>query len=200
MYKKKVIYLVRHGDKVKTPVDPPLSDLGNKQAQLTGKFLKSFPITRIFTSPILRAKQTAKHIADQLNIESETDELLRERSNWGDTPGQSFEEFLAVWEKATKERDWQPPAGDSSRRAGQRLEEIISKIAKGGNEHVVLVTHGGIITDFLRNSFTIEEINQHIDDFDSINIMECSITILEVDPKVSLKLIKLANTDHLENS
>lgn len=198
---KKTIYIIRHGDKVRIPGDPSLSDLGNAQAQLSAKYFQSLPITKVIASPILRTQQTAKHIADALGLDYEINEKLKERVNWGDDPNQSFEDFLNMWNRAAKERDWKPPVGDSSRKAGERLESMVKNSLKLNDEHIVLVTHGGIITDFLRNVFSAEELNRHINDFESKledNIKECSITILGTnsnDP--TLKLISLAKIDHL---
>lgn len=197
----KKFYIIRHGDKVRNPGDPPLSELGNLQAQKAAKHLQGLPISRIVASPILRTQQTAKHIADMLGLAYGTNDLLKERVNWGDDPNQTFEDFLSMWTKASQDRHWQPPVGDSSVSAGKRLEKVISDMLSNEDEHVVLVTHGGIITDFLRNAFVNEELNQFISDFESTldeNIKECSITIVEADPNnPKLKLVELACIDHL---
>lgn len=195
-------YIIRHGEKLRTPGDPPLSNIGNIQAQKTAKHLQQFPINNILASPILRTQQTAKHIADLLGLEVETNHLLRERVNWGDEPNQSFEDFIQMWIRSNKDRHWQPPVGDSSLNSGRRLEKAIQDFSeKNDNSHTVLVTHGGIITDFLRNAFDNNVLGNFITDFQSTldnNIKECSITIVEADINNSnLKLIQLANRQHL---
>ena len=194
-------YLIRHGDKEKTPGDPPLSDLGNKQAKLTAQHLQIHPITKIIASPTLRTKQTAHLIANQLSLGIETSDLLKERSNWGDNPKQSFHDFLAMWIKSSRQRDWQPDVGDSSFCSGKRLEKLICNLSQQPDQHIALVTHGGIIADFLRNVFTINELGQFVGNlgfelYDSIK--ECSITLVEADPtQQQFKLIKFADTSHL---
>ncbi|MBI5151836.1 MAG: histidine phosphatase family protein [Candidatus Pacebacteria bacterium] len=77
----KRFYLVRHGEKIKTPGDPPLSDIGEKQALMTAHHLKSFQISKVYSSPILRTLQTATFIADTLHVQLEVDNLLKERVN-----------------------------------------------------------------------------------------------------------------------
>jgi len=197
----KTFYIVRHGDKVKVAGDPPLSDLGNHQAKQTAQYLKSFPVSRIISSPLLRTQQTAQHIADSLGLHFETNALLKERVNWGDDPKQTFPDFLSMWNTSSLERNWQPPVGDSSIHSGQRLEKIIHDLMNEKDEHIVLVTHGGITTDFLRNVFTDDQLNHFIKEFDLTldeNIQECSVTIVEADgEKQTLTLKKLASTDHL---
>ncbi len=197
----KRFYLIRHGEKDKIYGDPPLSDKGILQAQKTGAYLKQFPISQILTSPLLRTRQTGKYIADQLGLQPEINNLLTERANWGDDPHQSFSDFLTMWQKASDQRSWQPPQGDSSIGAGQRMEKVIADLLPSPNNHIVLVTHGGIITDFLRNVFSQTQLNKFIPGFSTtldINIKECSITIIDVDFKTAkVILVALADTKHL---
>lgn len=198
----KYFYLVRHGEKQKTQGDPPLSPAGKRQAKLTAKYLSQFPVKTIFTSPMKRTTQTAAEIGKILGIPLLSTSLLKERVNWGDDPNQSFEDFLSMWQQASANRDWQPPVGDSSLQAGNRLMSFIDSLLPHTAEHIVLVTHGGIITDFLRNLFDESYLNNHIPNFSSTldeNIKDCSITILEKDRRDnSLKLIKLAFWEHLK--
>ena len=68
------LYLVRHGatdnNRAKPPrlqgrrTDPPLSDEGLGQARQTGEFLADSALDRVYSSPLLRARQTAEAIAE----------------------------------------------------------------------------------------------------------------------------------------
>jgi len=68
------LYLVRHGatanNRAKPPrlqgrrTDPPLSEEGLAQARQTGRFLADSPPDAVFSSPLLRARQTAEAIAE----------------------------------------------------------------------------------------------------------------------------------------
>lgn len=198
----KYFYLIRHGEKKKTQSDPPLSPTGRRQAKLTAKYLSQFPINAIFSSPMKRTVQTAAEIGKFLEIPVSLAPLLRERVNWGDDPNQSFIDFLAMWQQASMHRDWQPPVGDSSLQAGNRLISFLDSLLLHQAEHLVVVTHGGIITDLLRNLFDESYLNTHIADFSSTldeNIKECSITILEKDKlNNNVRLIKLASWEHLK--
>jgi len=183
----KTIYLIRHGEKERIMGDPALTDTGKLQAQQTADFLKAFAISRIISSPILRTKQTAEYIADALHLPLEIDSLLRERTNWGDDPNQSFDDFLTMWDKVSLDRDWQPPVGDSSIYCGKRLEKVIAAI---NDQRVVLVTHGGIISDYLRNVFP------NLDAAVEEKIKECSITEIEITDNTPTA-IKIGFIDHL---
>lgn len=198
----KYFYLVRHGEKHTAQGDPPLSSAGRRQAKFTAKFLSRFPVKAIFTSPMKRTIQTAVVIGKTLGMPILPTPLLKERVNWGDDPRQSFAEFLAMWKKASKKRDWQPPVGDSSFQSGKRLESLIDSLDSHPAKHIVLVTHGGIIADFLRNLFDDSHLDFHLPGFssswDDNIIKECSITILEKKGlERKFKLIKLADADHL---
>jgi broad specificity phosphatase PhoE len=70
---KTVLYLIRHGataaNIASPPVlqgrqfDPPLAELGIRQAELTRDFLAIRPVDRCYSSPLKRALQTASIIA-----------------------------------------------------------------------------------------------------------------------------------------
>lgn len=185
------------------PGDPPLSLKEVKQAKLTAKYLSQFPVKAVFSSPLERTKQTAAEIGKFFKIPVSPTPLLRERVNWGDDPKQSFAEFLEMLKKSSMKRNWQPPIGDSSFQAGRRLESFIGSLDLHPSEHIVLVSHGGIIADFLRNVFDDSYLNLHMPGFSSSldeNIKDCSITILEKDEIGKLKLSALAFTDHLSQT
>jgi len=194
------LYLVRHGEKQKIKGDPPLTALGQEQAKLTALYLSGKGVDFILSSPILRAQQTAEAISKKLNLPFETEPLLRERSNWGDDDGQTFEDFLEMWNKSTVDRDWVPPVGDSSRNAGERISRVINS-PKYSDLNLVLVTHGGVIRDFLRNVFQEQLLDSVIPSFSSSledMIDEASVTtiLMNQDKKV-YELVALNFTDHL---
>lgn len=75
----RILYLVRHGQRLDTvqkqwyspndnQYDPPLSPEGMGQAYQIAQRLQSEPIDTIFTSPYLRALQTAHPIAEALDL------------------------------------------------------------------------------------------------------------------------------------
>lgn len=193
-------YLIRHGEKNKTKGNPSLSIFGKKQAQLTANYLKRFPISEIYTSPLKRCQETAKIIAKILKLPVKIKEDLRERMNWGDNSTLSFEDFLKLWEKTSIYRSLKPEFGDSSRAAGKRLEKVIKETSfNKSKSHIVLATSGGIIADFLRNVFPEDCLRKYKSDFPEEHekhIEECSITIIK-EINNNFELIKIASDDHL---
>lgn len=166
-----IFYMVRHGQidrdhvvRGGNPADPPLSTQGRMEAEQVVAFLRPHPILRVYASDLRRAQETAAPLAAALNLLLRVDRRLRERVNFGEVPGQSREEFAALWEQGSRERDFVPPVGDSSRAAGQRVEAFMAEVhgellaAGVTNGEVVAVAHGGLIADFLLNIATPEQL------------------------------------------
>ncbi len=68
------IFFVRHGQSEGNlggdcaPYDPPLTELGHAQAARTGLALSGHDITALYTSPMMRAMQTAKALHEVLGL------------------------------------------------------------------------------------------------------------------------------------
>lgn len=192
-------YLVRHGA---IPFeqgggDPGLSETGMAQARRTGRYLARCTIGALYSSPLRRTLETARCIGAELELPVRVDAALRERVNWGDDPAQTWQQFWAMWEHATRDRDWQPPVGDSSRAAGERLERFMSALGTSAPmASFVLVTHGGIIGDMLRNLFTEAELRAVIGDVDKMGY--CSVKRIERTSAGQYCLDACANGTHLQ--
>lgn len=196
------IYLIRHGDKEKTPGDPPLSPLGRQQAQQTSLYLKKVPKIKVYASPLRRTIETAQYIAEHHSEQIIVDQRLRERMNWGDISGQSFEEFLKIWDKTQRDRLYSPENGDSSYEAGQRMELFIHEAVEVyPNIDLAVVAHGGIISDFLLNIFEDVITRQFSSQIshNNVKIPECSVTIVTYD-KNQFSLLCLAESAHLTDT
>ncbi len=190
--------LIRHGDKHFSPMDPGLNELGHEQARRTAQHLVSQPIQKIIASPLRRTQETAGYIAEALNLPIHTDSRLRERINWGDRPGQTRDDFIQTWIQTSKDRDFVPLGGQSSRQAGNSFLAVITEHVSAPEEHILLVSHGGIISDFLRNIFTEEQLQPMLKKFPNeldYEIKECSITQVSVD--IEFQLLRSNSIDHL---
>ncbi len=195
-----VFYLVRHGKKEAVRGDAPLSPQGIREAQATAHALRAVPIRQVYTSPLLRAKQTAALIAACCGLAVIEEERLRERANWGDLPGQSLAEFVEMWERSTHDPTYVPPVGDSARQAGMRMDQWLRAVAeRAPSEQMVMVTHGGLITDFLVAVLPVEQLRRWHPDFLAVQsrlIPECSITVVRLE-QGRATLEHLARVEHL---
>ena len=149
------IYLIRHGltplneaKKVNGEVDEPLVAEGIEQAKA---ILLTIPksIIHIYSSPLLRARQTADVIGSALNIPiTIADELTEIRM--GSLSGKSWEEMKDGLELKQKPRtvqfDYRPYGGQSLEDVKNRLIPFFKKINnKHADYEILLVAHGGII-------------------------------------------------------
>lgn len=195
------IYLVRHGQKRSNFGDPGLTALGLQQAQITALYFAKIGVEVVCSSPLVRTRETAAFIARETHCELEIDERLTERANWGDLEGQSFPEFMTMWEKTTHERDWFPPTGDTSRHAGLRMAHVVFHMAHQQKHHVVLVTSGGVICDLVRNLFAPPVLDALVPNFSTKTdklAHECSITELTVNKQATcVEIVRLVDTKHL---
>ena len=99
------LYFVRHGEtdwnkqkKIQGSCDIELNEKGLAQALETAKLLKDKKIDIILSSPLKRAKKTAEIIAEQLNVDVEVVDELKER-NFGGFEGQEIVkiDFKSLW-------------------------------------------------------------------------------------------------------
>lgn len=72
-FKITTVFLVRHAEKASIPADdPPLLESGKARAEELLQVLQKAGVKRIYTSELLRTKQTAEPLAKHLGIESVT--------------------------------------------------------------------------------------------------------------------------------
>ncbi len=144
------ILLVRHGQSTwnadgrwQGRADPPLSDLGVRQAEVAAETVEEFGITRIWTSPLVRANQTAAIIASGLGLEVENDARLMERDA-GDWTGKTRAEIEAGW-PGFLDGGQRPPGFETDDVLHERALAAMGDIGRDAREPVVVVSHGGLI-------------------------------------------------------
>lgn len=194
------IHLIRHGQKESHPGDPGLTELGILQAQQVGNYLSKFPISKIVASPYKRTQQTAQYIGEQLGLDFSTHDALKERMNWDDE-SISKQDFLSEWTKATQDRSYTPQWGSSSQATGERIHELVTSLGQEQDQHVVLVSHGGAIVDFLRTLFddeAISELKTQYPEGEDYQMLNCSINTVSLGDESVIELLNFI--DHLDTS
>jgi isoleucyl-tRNA synthetase len=125
----------------------PLTRKGVLDAKQKAKSLKG-KIDLIYASPILRAKQTAMIIADEIEVPLFIDERLRE-IDMGVLQNKPYEEFdKYIVDKVTGKRDLNKKIenGESLNEVRQRAINFIlelERIHRGKN--ILIVSHGGVL-------------------------------------------------------
>jgi broad specificity phosphatase PhoE len=181
-----LVFLIQHGDKEQLPGDPGLTATGRQQAALTARWLRNAGLSALYSSPLRRARETADLIANATGQPVQPDARLRERMNWDGTC--SPEDFRADWARSTRDRDFVPRGGESSRKAGERLLAFVAALPAGLTP-IGAVTHGGVTTDLLRNLRSDEQLPAVLLED---GIPPCAITTIE-----DLSVVSIAVTDHL---
>ncbi len=161
------LILVRHGQQrwpdpetatVGDWVDPPLSELGEKQAAAVAAYLADEPVSVVYSSHLKRAHATGRAVAEAKEVEQVVIEELEEIHLYGGLPpdtrpsdvlgdkviGGARNRFVL-----TRRWDSYPhseTSADFRRRVGLAVE---GAIADHPGETVVVACHGGVINTYL---------------------------------------------------
>lgn len=181
------LLVVQHGEKVRAAGDPALTETGVRQAAAVAAWLRRTAPrpSSVWASPLKRAQQTAGPIAIAFGVAVQTDARLRERMNWVDGSEISLGGFLAEWQRASEDRMYRPPVGDSSSDAAERFIAVLVDIGRTVSEGtVVVVAHGGVTVDSLRTLTGDAAVNRAGPDLIENGVPCCAITRLRVDGEV----------------
>lgn len=139
------MWLVRHGQTewnlgniVQGQVDIPLNETGIAQATTLARNIADTKFDAIYSSDLIRAQQTARIIAEQLNLTVHLDPRLREIKQ-GVWEGHPIEKIIAENPEIFKRGDVDPTI---PRAAGaESLAEVIIRIVAAAND--ILAQHDG---------------------------------------------------------
>jgi len=124
-----------------------LSPRGHEMAKRSADALATRPITKILSSPLQRAVESATPLATQLKLEIEIDERLLEGLNDFEGSAMSFGRLFrepSVWKKLYN--PWKPSWGEPYREISQRVMALAEDAWNSVDEgEVVLVSHQVVI-------------------------------------------------------
>lgn len=185
--------LVRHGETdwnvkgiIQGQTDIPLNKLGEKQAKQCGRYLKGQNFNVIISSPLKRAKHSAKLINEYLDLPLIFNDNLKERY-FGIAEGKTKELLI----KQFPEKIY--PEQETRLALNKRVMTALNTIIKTyPNQKVLIIAHGAVINSILSS------VSNHVSGSQITTLKNGSFTTLKInDP---LWLIELANcTSHLEN-
>jgi alpha-ribazole phosphatase len=150
------IFLMRHGETRLTgcycgSLNPPLTSRGRAQAGAAARQLAKYPIDVCYSSPQLRAKQTATLIHHRLHVPVVSNSSLREL-HFGAWEGLWFQDIEKKWPRLAKQWADDPmavriPRAETFVSLRQRIKRFLSGIKKQFSErHVLIVAHGGSLS------------------------------------------------------
>jgi probable phosphoglycerate mutase len=154
------LYFVRHAQseanvlRVISNRDMPhhLTELGRQQAKTLARSFAEVPLAAIYSSPILRARETAQIVAAITGLPVEIADALRE-PDCGIMEGRGDEE---AWvEHARVATDWVEGKFDSRIEGGESYHDLRARfvpfidrlaVAHGDTDHnIFLITHGSLL-------------------------------------------------------
>lgn len=182
------LYLIRHGEtagdgvkRYKGSIDVPLSPRGHAQAARLAAWMRTWTpaLDAIYSSPLQRARDTARPLADAYGRDIATHPSFRERS-FGEWEGMSFEEIRAAWPDAftawaSDPLNHAPVGGESTRAVRDRVVPAIEGIvARHAGERIAVVAHGGVNRVVLCHALgaPMENIFRVEQDFGCLSVIE----------------------------
>jgi broad specificity phosphatase PhoE len=138
-----VLFVVRHGQTqanadglVLGRADPPLTDLGRRQAAALARALPA--PAKVVSSPLRRAQETAAAFSVPVGTDERWIEL--DYGEMDGVPAASVGEDL--WARWRADPDFVPPGGESLTALGTRVREACEELSAEASERdVIAVTH-----------------------------------------------------------
>lgn len=197
------LYIIRHGQtdwniakKIQGRQDIPLNERGHFQAQCLGKAMENRPITAVFSSPQIRAMETAIAVASPAGVPVIPVRDLME-INYGVWEGKTEEELLRD-DRALYEAWWShpaetaPPEGESIIQVNERCRQAWKEIKPQLTGDAAIVAHGGLLAHFMEQLLGSESIAA------STVAHNASITTIEYEPETErFVLVEFDDYKHL---
>jgi broad specificity phosphatase PhoE len=180
-----VIYLARHGEtddnapppRVQGSIDTPLNRRGREQARAIAVEMRAKEIVAVYSSHLVRARETAEIVATELGLEVVIDERLAE-SNRGEWEGRLLKdiardepELWAAWRRGGA--DFRFPGGESLGEHAERVAAALTEL-RNGELPALCVCHGGTI----RCAFALDH-ERGLDAFHELDVPNASVMRLE---------------------
>ena len=174
----------------------PLTKIGIEQAEQIGKYLKPIDISAIYSSPIERANNTAKIVAESNSIDYKLDERLTEL-DMGKFTRMPYDEIFAKHGNVFLKFYSDDPIiskynVETFPHVQKRVMDMLDyTIKKHDQENVLLVTHMDPIKSVIAKVIDLKPLSL----FELI-IANCSLTIIKHhDEKLSLSAINAMDAD-----
>ena len=181
------LYLVRHGEHLDAEhglVDGPLSPRGRRQAALLADRLSGVPLDAVWHSPLERAQETARAVAERLpSVTPQPTPLLFDCVPTGmteETPS-VYEAFFGAYTEADIE------AGSA-----QMADAVAEFLVRKPDAHELLITHNFVIGWFVR-----EVLGAAPWRWLTINQAHCGLTVLAQRPGRPWSLVSHNDLAHL---
>ncbi|WKZ34373.1 MAG: histidine phosphatase family protein [Anaerolineales bacterium] len=171
-------WLIRHGQtdwnlhgrwQGQASFAPGLNETGFAQARALATELSHIHFAAVYSSDLLRARQTAETVAKQHGLPVLLDARLRE-VNLGEWEGLLSEDVISGYSNELKQREEnplhaRPPQGESLAEVAERARAALMDISRHQpHGPVVIVSHGLTLASVicLANQIPLEDAYQHV--------------------------------------
>lgn len=156
-----LIYFVRHGEttynasgRIQGQSNTSLSPRGERQSLAVAAALSKLNFDAIYSSPLERAMQTARPIAETLKLPIQTDPRLME-INAGVFQDLCWDEITLKYPNEARcwksyDPDFVIPSGESRRQLMVRGQAVFEAIRDSGSQQAIVVAHGGLLSAALK--------------------------------------------------
>jgi broad specificity phosphatase PhoE len=201
-----ILYLVRHGETDSNRnslalgrADIPLNQRGLEQARLLGEALANEPISAVYSSPLMRAQQTASAVAARRSLGVQVKPGFIEM-DIGEADGLTFPEvrrrfpgLLETW-VTDAGPDHPMPGGERLTDVQKRGWECIQSLARvHPDDTVCAVTHNFVILTALATVLGIE-----LSSFRRLRHGVAAISVIEIGP-TRVRLRRMNDACHLSD-
>lgn len=200
------IYLIRHGQtdwniqgRIQGSHDIPLNEVGLSQAEQLAKGMDSHLVSRIFSSTLTRAMETAERIGRRQKVEIYPMPQLIE-VEFGKWEGMTWSEIKEaypreyhLWTSAPEEVA--PPGGETQEQVISRCHKAVEELLRitGGREDIAVVSHGATIAYLVSYMMS-----NHLEG-ESIIVENASITTIHYSPLTEdFMLLDMNDTSHMK--
>ena len=176
------LLLIRHAlpqrvEVVGRPADPPLSDAGHRQAEAVAAWLVPEGIDAVYTSPMRRARETARALEAATGLDAVVEEGVAEYDR-------DAEAYVPIEElKASGDPRWQEmldgkyfDGGDLDAATFQRtvVDAVDGIIAAHRSQTVAVVCHGGVMNAYVGHVLGLEQFMVFQPDYTGITRIRAS--------------------------
>ncbi len=201
------LYLVRHAEsewnvegRFCGSSDCALTTVGRFQAKALGAWLAAMRPAAVYASPLSRAQETARPLAEALGIDVRTRRALRER-DYGAWEGMRFDEIRAAWpEELARFKDDPstviPPGGESCHAVARRFARGLRALARvHEGETIAVVAHQTALRIFLAPLLRIPLTDYYRSE--ALRLANSAASLVRFDPDGAATVVWVNRTSHL---
>lgn len=204
------LLLIRHGESVGNAerrlqghLDSPLNDRGRQEATRLAERLSRLQIDTLYSSPLIRASETAALIAAQRGLTVTHQDRLMER-DVGEAAGLTRKEILERFPDFARARtegrqDVDVPGWEQDGTFNERVGRILDDITNNHDRQTVAaVTHGGVIGAICRRVLNLPVVRPGPFSIDNASITTVETLGGDANMRPRLRLVTLNDTCHLD--